>query len=206
MSHQVIFKTAASTSQSIDISLLQNSGSTAAGDPALGLAYNTSNLTAYYQINGTGTLTSISLATQTATGAWSSGGFVKRSDTNAPGLYRFDIPNAVLASAGYAVVSFAGAPAATAGNMETHHLIIMCTAVDLFTAGGGILTTQMSESYAATTVVPTAAQALQMILQALVGFSWSGATLTVTKRDNATTAIVCTANAAANATSLEQTT
>jgi hypothetical protein len=206
MSHQVIFKTAGSTSQSIDISLLQNSGSTAAGDPALGLAYNTTNLTAYYQINGTGTLTSISLATQTATGAWSSGGFVKRSDTNAPGLYRFDIPNAVIASAGYAVVSFAGAPAATAGNMETHHLMIMCTAVDLFTAGGGILTTQMSESYAATTVVPTPAQALMMILQTLLGFNGSGATYTVYKRDNATTALVGTFTSSSNATGMTQTT
>jgi hypothetical protein len=206
MSHQVITKTAGSTSQSIDVALLQNAASTAAGDPALGLAYNTSSLQAYYQINATGTLTAVSLATQTATGAWSSGGFVKRSDTNAPGLYRFDIPNAVLASVGYAVVSFSGAPAATAGNMETHHLIIMCTAVDLYTAGGGILTTQMTESYAASTVVPTPAQALQMILQTLLGFVQSGATLTIYKRDNATTAIVGTYNSSSNATGVTQTT
>ncbi len=70
----------------------------------------------------------------------------------------------------------------------------------------GILTTQLTESYAATTVVPTAAQALQMILQTLVGFSGSGATLTILKRDNSTTAIVGTFNSSSNATGLTQTT
>jgi hypothetical protein len=205
MSHQVIFKTAASTSQSIDIALLQNAASTAAGDPCLGLVYNTSSLQAYYQVNATGTLTSISLATQTATGAWSSGGFVKRSDTNAPGLYRFDIPNAVLASVGYAIVSFSGAPAGTAGNMETHHLIIMCTAVDLYTAAG-FSTVQLAESYAAEGTAPSLAQAIFLIMQMLTDKSVSGTTLTVTKLDGATTAATFTLNSSSNPSSITRAT
>lgn len=40
----------------------------------------------------------ITLITQTVTGAYASGGFVKVDDTNAPGLYRLDLPNAALAT------------------------------------------------------------------------------------------------------------
>lgn len=75
-----------STSQSIEIYL----GST-------GLTYNTSGLQAYY-IRNKSTATAISLATQTASGAWTSGGFAEISSSNVPGVYRFDIPNASLAS------------------------------------------------------------------------------------------------------------
>lgn len=70
----------------------------------------------------------------------------------------------------------------------------------------GILTSQMTESYAATTVVPTPAQSLQMILQTLLGFQGAGATLTIFKRDNATTAMVGTFNSSTNATGVKQTT
>lgn len=207
MSTQTIFKTLNQTSQSVDISLIQNAGSTAAGDPVLGLVYNTASLQAYYRIPPTGSLTVISLGTQTVGGAYSSGGFVKISDTNAPGQYRFDIPNACLVSAGECNITFSGAPAGTAGNMETHTLKIIVTVLDFYTSAyAAVMTTQMSESYAATTVVPTPAQALQMAVQTLLGFSGSGSTLTVYKRDNATTALVGTFNASSNATGMTQTT
>jgi len=134
VSTQTIFKTAGSTSKHTDIALVQNAASTAAGDPVLGLTYNTSGLTAYYRLGATGTLTSISLATQTVTGAYSSGGFVKIDDTHAPGGYRFDIPAACIATAGECNIWFAGAPAGTAGNMETHQLKIIVTAADLYDA------------------------------------------------------------------------
>ena len=74
------------TSQSIEIYL-----------GATGLSYNTSGLSAYY-IRNRSTSTLISLVTQTASGAWTSGGFAEISSANAPGLYRLDIPNAALAS------------------------------------------------------------------------------------------------------------
>ena len=75
-----------STSQSIELYL-----------GATGLSYNTSGLSAYY-IRNRSTTTSISLVSQTASGAWTSGGFAEISSANAPGLYRLDIPNAALAS------------------------------------------------------------------------------------------------------------
>ena len=70
----------------------------------------------------------------------------------------------------------------------------------------GILTVQLVESYAASTVVPTTAQALLMTLQTLLGFSGSGTTLTIYKRDNATQAMAGTFDSSSNATTLKQTT
>lgn len=135
MSTQTIFLTAGATSKSALLSLVQEAAATSPGDPITGLAYNTSSLTAYYKINGTGTATAITLATQTDTGAYSSGGFVETSSTNAPGQYRFDIPNAVIATAGVVTVTFNGA-----ANMATHTLHIMCTAIDLYDSVRGGMT------------------------------------------------------------------
>ena len=70
----------------------------------------------------------------------------------------------------------------------------------------GIMTSQLTESYAAAGTVPTPAQALQMILQSLLGFSGSGTTLTIYKRDNATQAMAGTWDNSSNATTLKQTT
>jgi hypothetical protein len=67
------------------------------GVPLTGLTYQSSGLTAYYVRPG-GTPTSITLNSQTATGAFTSGGFVAVDNTNMPGLYRIDIPNAVFAT------------------------------------------------------------------------------------------------------------
>lgn len=75
---------------------IQDSASTT-GAGKTGLVYNTSGLSAYYHRQG-GSATSITLATQTVTGAYASGGFVEIDATNMPGWYRFDIPNACLAS------------------------------------------------------------------------------------------------------------
>lgn len=207
MSLQTIWKTVGMTSQSADISLLQNAASTAAGDPVLGLAYNTSGLVCYYRIPPAGTVTQINLATQTTGGAYSSGGFVKIDDTHAPGQYRFDIPNACLASLGECNITFSGAPAGTAGNMETHTLKVIVTAFDLFSAAS-VLTTQMVESYPAVGVAPTLAQALMLLLQraAPTSRSVTGTTETITKLDGATTAAVFTLNSSSNPTSVVRST
>ena len=208
MSTQTIFKTIGTTSQSVDISLVQNAASTAAGDPVLGLAYNTSLLACYYRIPPAGTLTAISLVTQTVGGSFSSGGFVQISSTLAPGQYRFDIPNACLAGGGECNITFSGAPAGTAGNMETHTLKIIVTAFDLFTAGGAVMTTQMTESYAATGVAPTPAQALFLLQQrgAPTSRSVSGTTETITKLNGSTAAATFTLNSASNPTSVQRST
>jgi hypothetical protein len=67
------------------------------GAPLTGLTYQSSGLTAYY-IRPGGSPTSITLNSQTATGSFTSGGFVAVDNTNMPGLYRVDIPNAVFAT------------------------------------------------------------------------------------------------------------
>jgi len=69
--------------------------SAAGGVGKTGLTF--SGPTAYYARNR-GAATAITLATQTATGAWSSGGFVEVDSANMPGLYRFDPPDAAFAS------------------------------------------------------------------------------------------------------------
>src|SRR5690348_3546167 len=89
------------TSQAIYL-FVQDSTSTS-GAGKTGLAYNTSSLVAYY-VRPLGSATSISLVTQTVTGAYSSGGFVEVDSANMPGLYRFDIPNAAIASGVNSVV------------------------------------------------------------------------------------------------------
>lgn len=98
---------AGATSQSIDIFI--QDGTSLSGSGLTGLVYNSSGLTAYYRKGQTGTATAITLATQTVGGAYSSGGFVQIDSTNMPGMYRFDIPDTVLASAGGATIYFQGA-------------------------------------------------------------------------------------------------
>src|SRR5665213_1266404 len=87
---------AGSTSQSIlvDLYIL------ATGAPQTGLVFNSSGLTAYYSFAGANaTSTSITLATlSVVTSAWATGGFKELDATNMPGVYRFDIPNAVIAA------------------------------------------------------------------------------------------------------------
>jgi len=95
------------TSQTIDIFLADSSSTTGGG--LTGLVYNTSNLTAYYRKGATGTATAITLATQTVGGAYSSGGFVQIDSTNMPGVYRLDLPNAMVDTAGFVTLYLRGA-------------------------------------------------------------------------------------------------
>lgn len=77
------------------------------GSPITGLVYNSTGLASKYILSGAASA-SITLATQTTTGAYSSGGFVEMDATAFPGLYRFDIPNAALASGNTSFVSLYG--------------------------------------------------------------------------------------------------
>lgn len=90
-----------STSQTVYVFVEDSSSTVGAG--LTGLAYNTASLTAYY-VRPLGSATAITLATQTVTGAYSSGGFVEVSSSNVPGLYRLDLPDAVLATGVRSVV------------------------------------------------------------------------------------------------------
>ena len=69
-----------------------------------------------------------------------------------------------------------------------------------------ILTTQMTESYAADGVAPTLAQAIFAIQQQAGDFSISGTTITVKKLDGSTTAMVFTLDDDTNPTSRTRTT
>jgi hypothetical protein len=83
------------TSQTVYLFIRDSSSTT--GDGLTGLAYNSGGLVASY-VRPLGSRTAITLATQTVTGAWSSGGFVEVDATSMPGVYRLDVPDAVFAS------------------------------------------------------------------------------------------------------------
>lgn len=96
-----------STSQTVRLFIQDTSKTDGSG--LTGLVHNTSGLTAYYSKGATGTATAITLATQTAGGAWTSGGFVAVDGTNMPGVYRLDVPNAALDSEVETIVMLRGA-------------------------------------------------------------------------------------------------
>ncbi|HLX53424.1 MAG TPA: hypothetical protein VKR58_05770 [Aquella sp.] len=135
-------KTQGSTSQSIYVRILDSTSTTGGGKT--GLVYNTASLTCYYVINNPGTAgasVSVSLATQTTTGAYSSGGFVEVDSTNCPGLYRFDPPNLSLASGVSVVFYFNGAT----GMVQTAEEVLLTT-FNLNTATQPVNVTQWNSS------------------------------------------------------------
>ncbi len=89
------------TSQSVYFDVLDSTSTT--GGRKTGLAFDTIGLTAYYIRQGAAAV-SITLASQTAAGAWTSGGFAEVSSSNAPGVYRLDVPDAAFAAGADSVV------------------------------------------------------------------------------------------------------
>ena len=99
--------TAGSTDQTIDIFLQDSSSATGAG--LTGLAFNSSGLTCYYRKGATGSATQLTLAAQTVGGSHTDGGFVEIDSTNAPGLYRLDLSDTMVAAEGFVSVYLHGA-------------------------------------------------------------------------------------------------
>lgn len=97
------------TSQSIDIFIPDSASAVGAGKT--GLAYNTASLTAYYRKGAAGSPTPISplASLANAQAAWSSGGFVEIDATNQPGMYRLDLPNVAVDTAGLVHLMLKGA-------------------------------------------------------------------------------------------------
>ena len=62
-----------------------------------GLTYQTTGLAASYVRSGSARV-AMTLASQTVSGAWVSGGFCEIDPVNMPGMYRFDVPNAAFVS------------------------------------------------------------------------------------------------------------
>lgn len=117
---------AGSTSQTIDIFVLNSSSTVGAG--LTGLVFNSAGLTCYYRKGALGAATSVTLATLSLiTSPWATGGFKEVDAANMPGLYRFDIPNLALDTAGMTVIYFKGAT-----NMAPVVLEIEVVAVDVF--------------------------------------------------------------------------
>ena len=199
MSTQTIFRTAGSTSQTVKIALVQKASATSPGDPITGLVFNSGSLTCYQSTGATGAATAISLVTQTVGGAYSSGGFVELSSTNMPGIYRFDIPNAQIATKGETDIVFNGA-----ASMATHTLKIIVTEMDFYSIPA-MFTSQMTESYNADGTAPTVAQALYGILQNLTEFDYIGAARFVRKLDGTTPAMTITLDSAATPTNNHRT-
>lgn len=112
----MIIVKAGSTSVTIPVFIQDSASTTGAGKT--GLTYATSGWKAYYVKPGSAAV-AITLATQTATGAWSSGGFCEIDGTNMPGWYRLDIPNAALSTGPGTVVgiSLCGATGAAPCNV-----------------------------------------------------------------------------------------
>ena len=116
--------------------------------------------------------------------------------TQTPGLYRYDIPNALLTTAGEVNIEFSGAAAGTVGTLEAHTIKLFIGDVM------GVITQQMIESYPALAAAATPAQALQMLLQrqAPTKRTVIGTTETVYKLDGATVAFTYTLDLAGNPT------
>lgn len=98
---------AGAVDQTIDL-FIQDSASTTGGGKT-GLAYNTASLTCYYRKGATGAATALALATQTVGGAHSDGGFVEIDATNMPGMYRLDLSDTIVATAGSVSLMLKGA-------------------------------------------------------------------------------------------------
>lgn len=98
---------AGSTDQTIDVFIQDSSSTVGAG--LTGLVYNTASLVCYYRKGATGSATALTLATQTVGGAHSDGGFVEISSANMPGMYRLDLSDTIVATAGTVTLMLKGA-------------------------------------------------------------------------------------------------
>ena len=206
MSTQTIFKTVGSVSNSVELSLVQNAASAAAGDPILGLLFSSAGLTANYR-KGILAQTAVVLVTRTSpTQAWGSGGFIEVNNALAPGQYRFDIPAAALTAVGETNITFSGAPAGTVGNMETHTLKIIVTAFDLFNVAAAFQTPMVEAAAPALGVAPTPEQALIGLYQMAMNIGFAGLTCTVKKLDNLTTSMTFTVDDPNNSTQMHRAT
>ena len=98
---------AGAADQTIDVFIQDTTSTTGAG--LTGLVYNSSGLVCYYRKGATGSATALSLATQTVGGAHSDGGFVEVSSANMPGVYRLDLSDAMVDTAGMLTIYLKGA-------------------------------------------------------------------------------------------------
>ncbi len=196
MSSETVFLTSQGTGVILDIGpLVGNAQGTSPGNPVTGLTYQ--SVTAYYAY-GTFTSTAISLASQTANGAYSSGGFVQRDATNMPGDYRFDLPNSLVPTSGEFTIVFNGT--ATAVGVATHKIRVV--PVRQFYLG------VMTDGVAAVNTMPTLEQAVNAVVDRSVptNRSVTGTIETVLANNGTATAMTFTLNSNTNPTQVTRTT
>ena len=134
---------AGSTSQTVRF-FVQDTSSTA-GAGLTGLTHSSSGLTCYYS-KGVGAASLVTLASQTATGAYTSGGFCAVDGTNMPGLYRLDLPDVVVDTEAEVIVMLRGA-----ANMASVSLRITCKKLQ-----ANAVTVADKTGYSLTVTPPTA--------------------------------------------------
>lgn len=118
---------AGSTDQTIYVKIQNSSVTTGAG--LTGLVYNSSSLTCYY-VKNRGSATQLTLATlAAANSAHSDGGFKEVDATNMPGIYRLDLSDTIVDTAGDVVILLKGAT-----NMVECQIEIPLYAVDPYDA------------------------------------------------------------------------
>lgn len=195
----------ASTSQTVNVFAQDSSLTTGLG--LTGLAYNTGSLTAYYCLPGAAPV-AITLATQTATGAWSSGGFVEISSANMPGWYRLDIPNAALASGRFANIMLKGAANLSPINIEIELTVSDNQVANLtdkagfaLSATGLDLVTMTEPAAAPVFTTGTIRQAIAWLMSKSVNKMTQTST-TATLRNNADNATISTSTVSDDGTTL----
>ena len=185
--------TAGSTNVSVFVYFVDDVSGTNTGEPTTGLLFSdieTGGSASYARQGAARTdFTLVTLASASA--AHTDGGFILVDNTNMPGLYRLDVPDAAFATGVDQVII--QLVAAAAKNTVMRPVVVDITE--------DILTTQMTEAYAADGVAPTLAQAIFAILQQAGEFAISGTTITVKKLDGSTTAMTFTVNDSTNPTS-----
>lgn len=183
------------TSKIVRVFIQDSSVTTGAG--LTGLAYNTSNLVAYFIEEGKASATAITLADATV-GTWTSGGFKAVDGTNMPGLYELHLPNAALDEGNSVVVMLKGAT-----NMAPCLLEIQLVAFDPQDSAALGLTAMpisMAQSLSASPTSGTIGEALAAARAGGIGkIVWSGTTFSVYAHDDTTVLKALTTNVAAPA-------
>lgn len=167
MSSQTEFILKGSTDVTVDVALMQDNSGTNPGDPLTGLLFNDTGLVCYFREGGTGTVTQLTLATQTVGGAHSDGGFVLLSDANMPGVYRLDLSDTIVSGAtDKATVVLSGF-----ADLAPHFINIVLTDFDLQTATQDVNVASMDANTVTASAIATAAIDADAIAADAIGSS-----------------------------------
>jgi len=214
---QTFTRAAGSTSNVLEIQILDSTSTN--GEAGLtALVFGSAGLVCYYKRDNGVASVAVTLATIATLGTWETGGFKKVDDTNLPGIYELDLPDAVFATGAKVVkVMLKGA-----ANMAQCVLSIELPTVNPYVASanvnahvvdfaaGSITATAIAtdaidaDAIAADAVTEIADGLLKRDMSAVTGeaarsplnafralrnkVSLSGSTMTVTKEDDSTSA------------------